>query len=632
MSTCGHSQDWHNCYAGSHDLWVPEAYSHPAKGSPALFNRILTHLEEMGLLRLGDVVCDMMSGVGTTLLVAGLRGYRSVGVELESRFHSLTLDNIDYVMRYFCQCNETRQEVPNLREVIPSVAIGEQDVLLSEMPPALEQGEALVRGSESKVTGEGTRQPGNGEEWPLEGRQVCDGGLCIHPDSISHGEAGTCLVDGTTDGSPPLPKRSGSPQEREPTGQSVGELRGDDDRGTSTVPQPGRQEPSAQSKTCPNCSKPTYPGITIIQGDARHLSDLLRDRGMIGITSPPYQEANDSRPFGGLSEVTPERTHRSPDNISKFGQTTTTPGQIGRLKDGPDRVVGVTSPPYEKSMDSNEDAEARATRTGGFKQGQQSLRYADNPLTYLSRDPSGLSNKQRHEIATQKLQIGQHEGESYLSAMRQVYQQAYLCCDVLVTVTKNPTRAGKLRDLSGDTRRLLEEVGFTIRCHHHAILFKELEQGVLIGEAEGWEHDWPNAVEATPSNWPGVGWEHVYTPSEEDYEELNGEPWPVDESTKPNTAYWLRRMPSGTVKISGNIVKGRLSFFKRLSYQKGSPVAQWEDVIVAVRDGGGLKGITSPPYEGNVSESDSDPHPERQEGKPAGRHYGQTPGQIGNLK
>jgi hypothetical protein len=30
-------------------------------------------------------------------------------------------------------------------------------------------------------------------------------------------------------------------------------------------------------------------------------------------------------------------------------------------------------------------------------------------------------------------------------------------------------------------------------------------------------------------------------------------------------------------------VKGRMSFFKRLSWQNGQPVASWEDIIVAVR-------------------------------------------------
>lgn len=30
-------------------------------------------------------------------------------------------------------------------------------------------------------------------------------------------------------------------------------------------------------------------------------------------------------------------------------------------------------------------------------------------------------------------------------------------------------------------------------------------------------------------------------------------------------------------------VKGRMSFFKRLSWQNGQPVASWEDIIIAVR-------------------------------------------------
>ena len=32
-----------------------------------------------------------------------------------------------------------------------------------------------------------------------------------------------------------------------------------------------------------------------------------------------------------------------------------------------------------------------------------------------------------------------------------------------------------------------------------------------------------------------------------------------------------------------NTPKGRLSFFKRLSYQKGNSVAKWEDIIIATR-------------------------------------------------
>jgi hypothetical protein len=48
-----------------------------------------------------------------------------------------------------------------------------------------------------------------------------------------------------------------------------------------------------------------------------------------------------------------------------------------------------------------------------------------------------------------------------------------------------------------------------------------------------------------------------------------------------------------TTNLFGEVnkkVKGRMSFFKRLSYQKGNAVAQWEDVIFAVKKGGGQNG------------------------------------------
>ena len=341
MKGCGHPQDWFQCYAGSHDLWVPEAFSHPAKMSPALYQRILRHLRDLGLLLPHDTVLDMMAGIGTSLLVAGAQGYSVVGVELEPKFVELAQQNVTHVSK--------------------------------------------------KV---------------------------------------------------------------------------------------GRQLP-----------------VTIIQGDARHLSEILKERGMMmkGIVSPPYEDAINSQTKGGIDFMKCAEGPR------------------------PDKLLPTAS------------------------HGTQTLRY-------------GLEQGQ----------IGQERAESYLDAMRQVFQQAFLCCDVLAVVTKNPTRNGKLRRLDLDTISLLEEVGFKILCAHKAVLFEELEGG------------------------------HMF---------------------------------EGTQKK----VKGRLSFFKRLSYQKGSPVAQWEDIVIAVRDGGGLKGITSPPYSTGEGLGHTESQPSATE-KYAGTRYGQTPGQIGNLK
>ncbi len=182
-------------------------------------------------------------------------------------------------------------------------------------------------------------------------------------------------------------------------------------------------------------------------------------------------------------------------------------------------------------------------------------------------------------------QIGNEKSESYLSAMRQVYSEAAKVCDVLALVTKNPTRNGRLRKLDEDTIALLEATGWRIVCHHHAILFEEQESQDLFGDTHKKAH-------------------------------------------------------------------GRLGFFKRLSWQKGAEVAKWEDVIIAVHDGHGMaKGICSPPYQDSLQTKDKDflkkiaddaelglnrGHAHGKKGLltelEVANRYGQTPGQIGNLK
>ena len=100
--------------------------------------------------------------------------------------------------------------------------------------------------------------------------------------------------------------------------------------------------------------------------------------------------------------------------------------------------------------------------------------------------------------------------------MLQVYKEASKVCPIIAVVTKNPTRAGKLRLLSHDTKNLLEMAGYSIVDYHRAVLFKTYEQSTLTGETKK-EH------------------------------------------------------------------KGRLSFFKRLSLNKGNQAAMFEDILIGVR-------------------------------------------------
>lgn len=297
----------------------------------------------------------------------------------------------------------------------------------------------------------------------------------------------------------------------------------------------------------------------ILQGDARRLSELLKEKGLIGVTSPPYSEAIS----GHKSSIDDDKIVRKggPNCQHKLQQEYGhSEGQIGSLPDRPatitspphglgkgighgggqfekevcpkkhihreyaddnpdnignlpDRPVTITSPPYEDAMEFKADnydkmiTEARRRQKAGEMKGHHSTPEAG--LRYIKKVKKGHPEDPDN--------IGKNQGESYLEAMSLVYQEIAKCCSVVVTVTKNPTRNKKLRRLDWDTAALLERSGFSIKAWIKTRLFKVVEQAKLDGTTE-------------------------------------------------------------------KIPIGRLSFFKRLSFKKGSPVSDHEDVLVAVKD------------------------------------------------
>ena len=262
------------------------------------------------------------------------------------------------------------------------------------------------------------------------------------------------------------------------------------------------------------------PRWTITQGDSRKLSELLPGNGA-GVVSPPYGETNLNyaknglefdRPYmhgpnAGYSAIISPPYSQAPDRIAQgnvqdgrvaealqrtydasiHGKST---AQIGNLPDKP--MAGVVSPPYE-DQNGSPDFNLPHDKNG---------RYVN--LSYGHSDG----------------QLGNESGETYLSAMLQVYKEAAKAgISPLVTVTKNPTKNHELRRLDLDTARLLETAGYTIVDYHRAVLFEEREQQTLDGDKK----------------------KHV---------------------------------------------KGQMSFFKQLSYQKGNVVADHEDVLFSILDGG----------------------------------------------
>ena len=87
---------WYGCYDSDiqyKGFVTPESYAHPAKASFLLIERIFKHLEKLELLKEGMTVLDFMAGSFRVPLLASLRGYKSIGVELETHFTKMGHDN-----------------------------------------------------------------------------------------------------------------------------------------------------------------------------------------------------------------------------------------------------------------------------------------------------------------------------------------------------------------------------------------------------------------------------------------------------------------------------------------------------------------------------------------------------------
>ncbi len=73
--------------------YLPAASVHPAKMLPELARRIITTYSKPG-----ELVCDPMCGIATTLVEAAALDRRAVGVELEPRWATLARRNLAYAL------------------------------------------------------------------------------------------------------------------------------------------------------------------------------------------------------------------------------------------------------------------------------------------------------------------------------------------------------------------------------------------------------------------------------------------------------------------------------------------------------------------------------------------------------
>ena len=185
---------------------------------------------------------------------------------------------------------------------------------------------------------------------------------------------------------------------------------------------------------------------TILQGDARNLEGLLADAI---ITSPPYAGGEQ---FHDLVWIEKER--KRPHNPQQKQNMSNLPyGQIDSIIPSlpcgePCKVDNiVTSPPYEGAMDGG----SRHTK-GGIPERDKAMKRIGSYDT------------------VNKANIGNLYKDSYLSAMKRVYEQCQKVLKpggLMVLVVKPFVRNRKVVHLEEDTKRLCESVGFTFVEEHH---------------------------------------------------------------------------------------------------------------------------------------------------------------------
>ena len=340
----------------------------------------------------------------------------------------------------------------------------------------------------------------------------------------------------------------------------------------------------------------------IMQGDSRRLTHILSGLGLVALTSPPYADAINAETKGGIDwnkcaeGPRPDKFKETASHGTFTLKYGTTEGNIGNL---PDKPIVVTSPPYAEAQTGGGIAvngyqgnkhsptdlvgnRSYMPSTHGESVGQIG-NLPDKPVTLTSPPYDGdvsASNSDPHPEKQMSKPAGRHYGDS----------------DGQIGNTQSETYLSAMLQVYAEVAKVSDVI---------AVVTKNPTRN---GKLRRLDLDTISLLEQT--GWIILCVHEAQLFTEHKTQDLFGE-------THKN-------------------IKGRMSFFKRLSYQKGGIVADHEDVIIAVRNGGGkLVTVSSPPYEEQTASSGrmtSGSIPHDSSGHFYKQDYGNTSGQIGKLK
>lgn len=573
LKGCGSPLQWEGLYAQM-DNWksmvTPQSYVHPAKMSPLLCQKIFEHLEELELIDKGSLVCDFMAGTGTTNIIASLRGYQSVSVELEPRFVRIEAGNRARFKQFSGVEPDWKIIQGDSRNL--SKMLGRSAGVISPPYQDMKKGDGYT-GTQKRVL-EGKYGGQRPDAFVSKGNVAAQGfakGYSTSPKNIGNLPSRVGVMSPSYGGSELRGKREGDQGwfDRHPEIRPgfYGAAKYQSKGNVGHLQTTGVISPPYQDVYIASNPKGSYAenwrrgrsaddlnakfGTGYNERNPRNIGNLK-----VGILSPPYQDSINSEGDPDVRTRRALKAGHNLGNIKTFGREAVyskgrygrTRGQIGALR------AGVTSPPYfqqaggkphaelyPRSPKDRVDANARhsANIYGGSKGqvGSAKLSAITSPpyITTLKNEGYNKTNRLSKlpmkrggsQLYNSTQGYGKAQGnvgneannETYESAMLQIYSEAYRAgISPLVTVTKNPTRSGKLVRLDLITADLLTQVGYEIFDCHQAVLFKS--------------HD------VTSVNLD-MG---------------------IDEKVHH---------------------KGRIGFFKKLSLNKGSVAASWEDVLFA---------------------------------------------------
>ena len=311
--------------------------------------------------------------------------------------------------------------------------------------------------------------------------------------------------------------------------------------------------------------------IEIIQGDSQHLSKLLCGDKYVGVTSPPYTQAREG---GGLNINLPETFRGVLKNHSfKEGNTD---GQIGNLSDHP--LIGITSPPYVDSLNEKKNTTSNLSR-------EERLRTAGHtPDNFMGGSARNCSIEDGLRYSHNPLNIGNLPDRPLIGITSPPYEDQVPFQDKEFMIRTSEQRSKNYKNN---------------RSHSAS---PEATQRAAEKLSTGYSENRDNIGASASSYLDAM--QQVYC------EAYRANISPLVVVTKnPTKGGVLRRLDCDTITLletagyeifdyhrailfeehvqstlGGEVftrAKGHMSFFKRLSYQKGNVVARWEDIIFA---------------------------------------------------